>query len=119
MTQPHYGNSTEDTECLMGVDCPRCPEQAPSRDKPCDGEGHIAPKDITPFRNNTFKNPYGDFQAWTNRFLMDDVRETFLPKDDIFQVKRILDDAGCRHSNTKYVLLRWHERQRGDTVNVS
>lgn len=50
---------------------------------------------------------------------MDHVRETFLPKDDVFQVKRILDDAGRGHSNTKHVLLRWHEWGHGNPVNVS
>lgn len=50
---------------------------------------------------------------------MDHVRETFLPKDDVFQVKRILDDASGGHSNTKHVLLRRHERRHGNPVNVS
>lgn len=43
---------------------------------------------------------------------------TDLPKDDVFQIKWVLNDAGCGHSDTKHVLLRWHERWHGDPVNV-
>lgn len=50
---------------------------------------------------------------------MDHIRETVLPKDDVLQVKRILDDASCGHANTKHVLLGWHEGRHCDPVNVS
>lgn len=50
---------------------------------------------------------------------MDRVRQTFLPEDDVFQVKGILDDAGCGHSDTKHVLLRGHKGRHGDPVNVT
>lgn len=50
---------------------------------------------------------------------MDHGRETFLPEDDVFQVKGILDDAGCGHSDTKHVLLRGHKRRHGNPVNVT
>lgn len=78
----------------------------------------IALRDISPFSNNTSKNPFGDFQAWRDRFLMDHVKETDLPKDDVFQVKGILNDASGGHSDTKHILLCWHECWHGDPVNV-
>ena len=76
---------------------------------PCDGEGHYCPKRYNPLSNNTSKNPFGDFQAWRDRFLMDHVKETDLPKDDVFQVKRILNDASGGHSDMKHILLCWHK----------
>ena len=78
----------------------------------------VALRDISPLSNNTLKNPFGDFQAWRDRFLMDRVKETDLPKDDVFQVKRILNDASGGHSDTEHILLCGHERWHGDPVNV-
>ena len=78
----------------------------------------VALRDISPLSNNTLKNPFGDFQAWRDRSLMDRVKETDLPKDDVFQVKWILNDASGGHSDTKHILLCWHEWWHGDPVNV-
>lgn len=50
---------------------------------------------------------------------MECIRETFLPKDDVFQVKWILNDASCGHSNTKHILLSRHIWRQGDPVNIS
>jgi hypothetical protein len=44
--------------------------------------------------------------------------EADLPEDDVFQVEWIFYDASGGHSNTKHILLCWHERGHGDTLNV-
>lgn len=46
------------------------------------------------------------------------MRETVLPENDVFQVKRVLDDAGGGHPDTKHVLLGGHKGWQGDPVNV-
>lgn len=48
---------------------------------------------------------------------LDHVR-THSPKDDVFQVKWILDDASCGHTNAEHILLRWHKGWHGDPVDV-
>lgn len=47
------------------------------------------------------------------------VGEIVLPKDYVFQVKWIFNDASCGHTDTKHILLCWHKRWHGNPVNVS